>query len=587
MKRWNTILAATAATALALSAGCQQATAQTSQTQTQTVTAVSTADVTAISAEAATAAESAAAAASNAYSNRDLDATYDADEAVAVDLSSLSGDYTITSEGVYVFTGTLSDGAILVNAGEEDKVQIVLSCASISNSDGPAIYAVSADKVFITAADGTSNTLLDGESYGEDSFGNNPDGAIFSRCDLTLNGTGTLSVTGNYKFGIAGKDDVVIAELTLSVTAASDGISGKDSVSINSGTIDVAAGGDGIVSVNADDESKGSVLIDGGTITISTDGSDADSTKGIKAQVAVTINDGAITIDAEDDGIHSGATLTVTGGTFKIRTGDDGMHSDDLLAISGGEITVESSYEGLEAGTLTISGGTIDVTASDDGLNAAGGSDDASQQNGRQADAFAEDASKTILISGGTITINADGDGIDSNGYLTVTGGTIYVSGPTDSRNGALDAGVSMTISGGVIVAAGASGMAQGFDQSSEQASLSYTCSETQQAGTTITLKDSSGNVVASFTPEKAYQNVIISAPDMTEGESYTLYSGSSSVESVTLSGIVTNVGSGSISGGSGSFDDGFSGGQIQDDSGQMPGGGGQMPGGGGGGRRG
>ena len=583
MKRYKTIFAILAALLLVFAAGCQ--TAEASAAATDTV------DIFVIAAEAVSAVKTAEAATSEAYTDRDLDSSYTESEATQVDLSGVTGDYTITTAGVYVFTGTLANGSIIVNAGEEDKVQIVLSNASITNQDGPAIYAVAADKLFVTAASGTENTLADGASYAEDVFGNSPDAAIFARCDITINGAGTLNVIGNYKFGIVGKDDLVLAGAVFTVTAVSDGIVGKNSVSINGGTTNIAAGGDGIVSENSDDATLGSVLIDGGTLTIQTGGANADSAKGIKAQTSLTINGGSITIDAEDDALHSAAALTVTNGTIFLSAGDDGMHSDDLLVISGGEITVAASYEGIEAGTITISGGTIDVTATDDGLNAAGGSDGASAQSGPQADAFAADASKTILISGGTITVNADGDGIDSNGYLSVTGGSIYVSGPTDSRNGALDAGVNMTISGGVVIAAGASGMAQGFDASSAQASLSYTYSSAQSAGTLITLTDASGNVIASYAPEKDYQNVIISASQLVQGQSYTLYSGGSvangvldggtQVESITLSSASTTVGSGAAGGG-----------QMPSGGSQAPSGGaggGQMPGGGsnGGGPRG
>jgi hypothetical protein len=503
-----------------------------------------------VTAQAAAAESAAVQLSTEAYSDRDLDASYDASEAIRVDLSTVTGDYTITSAGVYVFTGTLSDGSILVNAGEEDKVQIVLSNASITNSDGPAIYAVAADKVFVTAEAGTANTLSDGSSYTTDSFGNNPDGAIFARCDLTINGTGSLQVSGNYKFGIVGKDDVVITNLSLQVDAVSDGIVGKDSVSIGSGTISIVAGGDGIVSENSEDTTAGSVLIDGGTITIQTGGSGADSAKGIKAQAALAINGGDITIDAEDDALHSTISVAVTNGTLRLSSGDDGIHSDDLVAISGGEINISKSYEGIEGGTITVSGGTIDLTSSDDGFNAAGGADSSASNGPRGNDPFAVDTSKSLVISGGTITVNADGDGLDSNGTMSISGGTIYVSGPTASNNGALDSGSTMTISGGTIIAAGSAGMAQTFDETSTQTSISYTFTSVQQAGTTITLKDASGNVIASYTPEKVYQSVVISAPGLTIGQGYTLYTGSTSVETITLSGVVTTIGSGNAAGG-------------------------------------
>lgn len=552
MKDTKKLIAVFAASAMLFAAGCQSA----ADTEAQT----STLDVQVVSAQASAAEATASELSSEAYSDRDLDASYEEGEAVAVDLSATSGDYTITSAGIYVFSGTLSNGAIVVNAGEEDKVQIVLSNASVTNPSGPAIYAVSADKVFVTAADGTSNTLSDGTSYAQDTFGNNPDGAIFARCDLTINGTGALRVNGNYKFGIVGKDDVVIANVNLEVTAVSDGIVGKDSVSIGSGTVSITAGGDGIVSENSEDATKGSIVIDGGSVTIQTGGSGADSAKGLKAQSAIAINGGSIVIDAEDDALHSATSITVINGSLVLSSGDDGIHSDDLVAISGGEITITKSYEGIEGGAILISGGAIDLVASDDGLNAAGGADNSNSAGPRGNDTFAADTSKSLVISGGTITVNAEGDGLDSNGTMTISGGTIYVSGPTNSGNGALDSNGSMTISGGVVVAAGSAGMAQTFDQSSTQASLSYTFTSTQQAGTEISLQDASGNVIASFTPKKAFQSVIISAPDLASGQTYSLYSGSTLTESVTLSGTVTSVGSGGMTGGG--MNGGFSGGQ-------------------------
>ncbi len=544
MKRTKQLVAALAVTAMILSAGCQSATAAVSAADTITIQTVT--------AQATAAETNAVQLSSEAYSDRDLDASYDASEATQVDLSTTTGDYTILAAGVYVFTGTLADGSIVVNAGEEDKVQIVLSNASVTNSDGPAIYAIAADKVFVTAADQTVNSLADGKSYAQDAYGYNPDGAIFARCDLTINGTGFLTVNGNYKFGVVGKDDVVITNVSLDVTSVADGIVGKDSVSIASGSVSILAGGDGIVGENSDDATKGSILIDGGTISITTTGSDADSAKGIKAQAALTVNGGSVTIDAVDDALHSATSVTITNGTLLLASGDDGIHSDDLVAISGGEITISRSYEGIEGGTVTVSGGVINVTSSDDGFNAAGGADNSSSSGPRGNDMFAADSSKSLVISGGTITVNAEGDGLDSNGTLTISGGTIYVSGSTNSGNGALDSNGTMAITGGIVVAAGSAGMAQTFDQSSTQASLSYTFSSVQQAGTVISLKDASGNVIASFTPDKQFQNVTISAPSLATGQAYSLYSGNTLVESITLSGVVTSAGSGGANSGFG-----------------------------------
>ncbi len=550
MKRFHIMLAVTAAMILAFTAGCKKNTNDAESASDASSDSAASVAASVVSLEVAAAADNAP-----EYTERDLDGTYDASDAVTVDLSALTDGYTITEAGIYVFSGTLSDGQILVNAGEDDKVQIVLSGASVTNADGPAIYVVCADKVFVTAAEGTENALSDGASYAADSFGNTPDGCIFSKCDLTVNGTGVLTINGNYKFGIVGKDDVVLADVTLTVTAKSDGVCGKDSVAVNSGTIQITAGGDGIVSENTDDAEKGVVQIDGGTITIVTGGASADSAKGIKASCAVYLNGGDLTIDAEDDAVHSGGTLSVTGGVLTAASGDDGLHADDTATFSGGTVTVTESYEGIEAGGIAIAGGTITITASDDGLNAAGGSDSSADNGPRGGDNFATDADRWIVISGGTLTIRASGDGIDSNGSLSVTGGVTLISGPENSANGALDSGTDAVISGGVVIAAGSTGMAETFSSESTQCSLLYTYGSVQSAGTLLTLTAEDGTVLASYAPTATYQSVVISTPEMTQGDVYTLFSGGSvsggvlsggtTIASVTLSGVSTTVGSG------------------------------------------
>ncbi|MGN0539282.1 MAG: carbohydrate-binding domain-containing protein, partial [Candidatus Fimenecus sp.] len=317
--------------------------------------------------------------------------------------ANLSGNtVSITAAGTYILSGSSSDISITVAAGDSDKVQLVLNNAEIKNSAGPAILIKSADKVFITLADGTENNVSDGASYTVSEGDSVVDAAIFSLADLTVNGTGTLNVSGNYKHGIVSKDDLTVTSCKLNITAKNVGLNGKDCVKLGGSTVNITAGSDGIRSDNTEDTARGYVYIKDGTVTVTAgnDGiqaqtvfksenptvtitsgggsggslnSSAESYKGIKACSDILISGGAYSIKSLDDCVHSNNTVNITGGTFSLSSGDDGIHADTDLSISGGEIDVSKSYEGIEGSRIIISGGKINITASDDGINAAGG----------------------------------------------------------------------------------------------------------------------------------------------------------------------------------------------------------------------
>lgn len=518
------------------------------------------------------------------YTDRDLDSTWDESAAVYISLngSSIEADgsgvtidgsnLTITSEGVYVISGTLSAGQISVEASDTAKIQIVLNGVSVTSADGPAISITTADKVFITLAENSENTLTDSATYtladGEDE----PNATLYSKQDLTINGSGSLTVTGNYMHGILTKDDLVISGGMITVTASEDGIRGRDSVGICGGTITVTSECDGIKSNNDSGTDKGWISLDGGSLTIqsgedgiqaetvlqvtgsninivtgggsinaqtSTESSfgwgnsqgqedtDSTSTKGLKASGALFITGGTVTVDALDDSIHSNGTISMSGGTLNLSSGDDGIHADGQLLIEGGTITVSKSYEGIEGIPVIITGGEIRLTASDDGINAAG--DDSSSTNGEVAGPYSASAASEdtyIDISGGLVVVDAGGDGIDSNRDFYMSGGTVLVTGPTDGANSSLDVESTAEITGGTFIAVGSTGMAMNFSSTSTQPSLMVNYSTPQSAGTLLTLLDSGGNVVASFQPDKVYQSVIISTPDMQSNNDYTLYTG-------------------------------------------------------------
>lgn len=529
------------------------------------------------------------------FTDRDKEVGYDEDTATAITLSDdasscdsssvtiSNNTITITDEGTYLLTGSLSDGQVIVDA-DDKKVQLVLDSVNINCDTSAALYVKAADKVFVTLASDSENSLSNTSDFVAIDA-NNIDAVIFSKDDLTLNGSGTLTVTAKYGHGIVSKDDLVITSGTYQITAAKHALSGKDSVRIADGVLTLDAGTDGIHSENTDNDAKGFIYIANGDISIT----------------------------ADSDGFDAEETLQVDGGNIEVAAGDDGLHSDGDLIITDGTINVTKSYEGLEGMTVTVEDGDISVVSSDDGINAAGdGTSEESSQSGTppekpddsdstedrpeppngfdkndnsSADSNSDSNTNSkpadlpdgnagpgdgnggpgggnggpgggnggpdgsngglgggmeeatdynlIQISGGKIYINASGDGIDSNGNLTVTGGEIYVDGPTSGGDGALDCSGTALISGGTVIAVGSSGMAENFDSSSAQGSMITTVSDSMITGD-ITLTDSEGNTIVSYSPSKEYSSVVISCADLKEGETYTLVAGDTST-SVSL----------------------------------------------------
>ena len=251
------------------------------------------------------------------------------------------------------------------------------------------------------------------------------------------------------------------------------------------------------------------------------------SAKGIKGLVSVAIEGGTIDLDCADDGLHSNDTVTVSGGTTTIASTDDGIHADLAISISGGTITITDSYEGIESTDITINDGVMNITSSDDGINGAGG-DGSGDPPPPPADHY-------LYINGGFIAVYADGDGIDVNGDIVMTGGTVIVHGPTADFNGAIDYDGTFNISGGFLVAAGSSQMAQAPSSSSSQRSVKITYSQWKSAGTLAHIATTSGGTnLATFAPSKSYRSLVFSSPALQAGTSYYLYRGGSSTGTVT-----------------------------------------------------
>ncbi|WP_419959589.1 carbohydrate-binding domain-containing protein [Psychrobacillus sp. BM2] len=596
----------------------------------------------------------------------------------------------IHTSGTYVLEGTISDGQIKVDTEDTGNVRLILNGVEITSSTTAAIDIEQSDKTIISLEKGTENNLTDATSYVYEDEANQEVGAtIFSKDDLVINGTGVLTVNGQYKDGITSRDDLIITGGAINVRAKDDGMVGRDVFAMSDATVNIIADGDGVKSSNDEDADRGNIVLESGYLTVVAQGDgiqaeneiividgeysiktgegspevvtstesgmgggngpggmpemnpgmgmdfssmtedeieafvenmermnfpidisteiegmttaeireyltttleslmpqgggemnrqipdgrelpkdgqlpgasaeqqtppeeqqntesqapverntegdnnantsivETTSQKGIKAGTKLNIVGGKFTIDTAEDALHSNGDLTIQGGEETLSTGDDGIHADGNVFIAGGDITILKSLEGIEGTNIEISDGTIHLKAADDGVNVNGGSDmnemfgafnQTSTTTGaeeiEQADATIEDGQLTI--SGGYLYVDADGDGLDSNTNIMMTGGTAIVYGPTESMNGTLDYDGTFIIEGGTLIASGSTGMALGVSDGSTQNTIMMTFDETLEANTPVTVTNAKGEQIITVAPEKMFQMIVISSPDL------------------------------------------------------------------------
>lgn len=498
------------------------------------------------------------------------------------DISGVSIDnniISITKTGSYEFSGTLTNGQIYVNVA--GNVYLCLNGVDITSTESAPIVIMGSKKKIITLASGSENTLTDSTSYTKfyNTDNDEPNGALFSKKSLTINGTGKLTVNANYNNGISCKGSLKIIgdienniDSNITVVAKNNAIKGNDAVIIKNSKVKINSTGDSIKSDNEEDgtgymyfedcdieinssedglqafnslQIKSGVfnIVCGGGYNVITGRDDTTSYKAIKSDKYILINDGSFTINSKDDAIHCNDTLLIKGGEFNINTGDDAFHADKILTIDDGKITIANSYEGIESAKITINGGEIYVNSSDDGINAADGTDNKPNQANYNC---------AMIINGGNITVNASGDGVDSNGTILITGGKLVIYGPTSNNNGALDSDGGIKVNGGVVVAVGSSGMVEAPTTDSLQKSVSILLSSSKSGLGQLVLKNSSGEELLKIIPEKAFQSIVISTADFTLNNSYTVEYNNSQIASFTVTSTLTQVGY--SSGGSGGF---------------------------------
>ena len=514
------------------------------------------------------------------FTDNDLNASWDYDSAASITFNrseikisgagcyKYDGSLYITRSGYYVVSGQLEDGSIIVDAEDYSKIWILLNGVTINNSDNGCIIIENADKVFLTLAEGSDNVLSSGKEFSDTALEDGIDAAIFARDDLTINGSGLLSVSCLYKHGIEGNDDLVITGGDITINGTRDAIHVNNSFRLCNANVSLEGGDEGI---------------------------DIDETDGYFYMESGTLN-----ITSTEDGIHAEGDVLMDGGSISISSGDDGIHSASSFTINNGKIQINESYEGIEAINITINDGDLVIYSSDDGLNANGGSSDMmGGMNGMQGmedmgggprdsdtpsegempsegeasvsdqseqepsvqndenvteaiiqEINTQEESSAIVINGGSLTIinegGMDADGIDSNGDFIINGGDIRVSLSGNGSNSAIDygseSGGKAQINGGTLIACGSYSMAESFDSSSTQASLLYTISSGVEAGSVLQVEDSEGNILMSYEVPNSFTAVNISCPEMKVGEDYAI-SINNNIDTVSIDEITSSYG--------------------------------------------
>ena len=519
------------------------------------------------------------------YSDYELDDSFDRQSAASITLSGSTAQsngsgvsinnatVTISKEGCYLISGELEDGQIIVDAGDSDKVQLVLDNASIHCSTGSAILVRDADKVKVTLAADSENELSDGTEYQTDN--DNPDAALFSKDDLVINGSGSLTVQGNYKHGIAGNDDLVITGGRLTVNSLSHALRGKDSVAILDGTFVLTSQKDGIQASNTEDSTKGWVQIDGGNFTIQSSGD------GIQAETNLSIYDGSFTITSGGGAVNGADHTENRGGGFgrpggnrpdsangqtspemssqpaecgqtpsempsqpaegeQSSSGNESDYSelifdpDDFDDTSTDDSDTTVSTKGIKAGNaLLIQQGTFVIDSADDAIHSNysvtidGGSFQLSSgDDGIHAEAY-------LNINGGTTTIAESYEGLEA-AQIHISGGTTQVSSSDDGLNAT--GGSSFELVDGLLVLKdiSSSDTEQTFGGRGGMFEVEDNCDITISGGN-LTVTTSNGDGIDSNGSLNVSGGTVLVFGSSSGGEGALDYTGSSSISGGTL----------------------------------------------------
>ena len=448
---------------------------------------------------------------------------------------------TITQTGTYVLTGSGKNIKLVVEAADTDQVHLVFQNLTLEG-EGTLLQINKAQEVVISLAEGSQNALTESQASDDEEV----KATIHSQVPLTLNGTGDLTLTALTKNALEVEDDLKVLGGTYTVKAANHGFKAEGALDIEAATLTIEAGKDGLHAEHDETTERANISLNPTQLSI------AAIEDGVDAGNELTIKGGTITVSQSEEGLEA-RVIRQLGGDVTIKSSDDGVNAStgSSSKTSDANTTSNTADTSSSASQATTDSATASIAASqatatpvatsqtdqvNKDKNAPPPSPPAGQappqggqppQNGQGPGGMPpggqeeSDPSLQIILEGGTLTIDAEGDGIDSNGTVSISGGSLVVNGSVQGGNGPLDAAGDITITGGTVWALGTSDMLQGFAQGSTQASITANIAGT--AGQTLIILDAKGKEVARQTASKDFQAVIMSSADLVDGQTYTI----------------------------------------------------------------
>lgn len=491
----------------------------------------------------------------------EISISHDGDENSGVQID--GNHITITKGGDFAVTGACANGSITVDCADTDTVRLILDNCSLTNQEGSVLDIKKAAKVIVTSPFETTNSLVDGYEYTDGSADN---AAISSDANLSFNGSGELTIGGNYQDAVVCNSDLKFASGTYYISGKNNAVVASKGISLKTGAFYVSAGEAGFKATSTDDgegyigietgsyvvsslgnafDAAGSMYYLNGSLAITTtmDNSLADggSAKGIKAGQNVEMYGGSAQIQTADDAVYAMSNVKIATGCLNVTSGDDGIVAGDSIEIAGGSVVLSQCVEGFESNNVKLTGGFVDINSTNDGINICGGNDGSAAEERDGKNDIERSGEGELSIDQTCINIKSDADAIDVVGSINVLSGAVNVRGGQAEGNSSVDCSKDYVIKSGNVNAAGGDETVVMPSDASEQNTVVIEYASAQEADSVVCIKNDKNEIISCFAPATTYTKAIISKPDLKEGMKCTWYTAKLKADAATNFGEVSS----------------------------------------------